>query len=100
MKTVNDIAKSIRKQIDTDADVQTFDSETQLDKHTTMFVCGTIERTFVETWGGEYCGCREQISECTSETMTIESIGVYNDDGKEIPTPFTQQEIEQAFMCH
>jgi len=100
MKTVNEIAKSIRKQIDPDLLVQEFDSETQLDKHTTMFVCGTIERTFVETWGGEYCGCREQISECTSETMTIESIGVYDEDGKEIPTPFTHAEIEQAFMCH
>jgi len=32
--------------------------------------------------------------------MTIESIGVYDDDGEEIPTPFTHEQIERAFMCH
>ena len=61
------------------------------------FVTGCIRRQYQPTWGGSYLGDRETINELISSEIEVESIATYGEDGAEIESPFTANELQLKF---
>ena len=93
MKTPKQIAELIdRRTAGEDHDY--FEIEVQ-DRDVLTQILGEVNRRYIETWGGEYYGCKEHISECTEAEIRIQEINSFNKDGDPIPPLYKAEEIEK-----
>jgi hypothetical protein len=97
MKTLNQVIKEIRQQVDPSADYQTMGVEIEHPGGEITYIDCIHQRHILECVGAEYMGCREIVTVDTDTNLEVLFIATYR-DGVEIPTPYAKHEIENCFF--